>query len=195
MRPMCRRIVLGDSRPRPPRTRVVPVTAIGHTMAKHATISENGIYRYSLTRSWDALGTRCCFVMLNPSTADARVDDPTIRRCITYAKRWGYGALDVVNLFAFRATNPVELRRAVDPIGLVNDSYLLGTTRFAALVVCAWGTFGSFLRRDRYVTSMLRRNGVTLHALGFTRGTNALGDRQPRHPLYLRADLDPVVWT
>ena len=100
-------------------------------MKKGATISECGLYRYSLTRVWDDVLPMCIFVMLNPSTADADIDDPTIRRCINFAKREGCGSLMVVNLFAYRATSPADMKAAVDPIGSGNPTTLEETFEYA----------------------------------------------------------------
>src|SRR4028119_2392792 len=81
-------------------------------------------YRYALWRTWDAARPPVAFVLLNPSTADARRDDPTIRRCANFARTWGFGGLEVVNLFAFRATHPTDLKCAADPVGPQNDVHL-----------------------------------------------------------------------
>lgn len=181
-----RRIVLDSTRP--PRTRVEP------DVVRDAVFSEDRRFRYALSRQWgNPTLTRCCFIMLNPSTADAHADDPTIRRCVGFAQAWGHDALDVVNLFAFRATSPHVLRQreAVDAVGVCNDAYILDRARVADLVVCAWGEYGTFGRRDTFVTSMLRRNGIRLRHLGMTR---AGFEPQPRHPLYLKRTLVPRVW-
>ena len=106
------------------------------TMQRDALFSPCGTYRYRLTRRW-AEGPAVAFIMLNPSTADGSVDDPTIRRCIGYGQSWGYGALAVGNLYAFRATEPQELRRARDPIGPDNDRHLECIAETATRVVCA----------------------------------------------------------
>ena len=192
-----RRIVLDD---RPPRTQVPVLDSPTYAFA---TLDETRTYRYTLTREWRVGGTRCCFIMLNPSTADERKDDPTIRRCIGFAKAWGYDALDVVNLFALRATSPNVLRATNPPeaaIGPSNDNFIIATAHRAALVVAAWGIYGSYLRRDLVVRSLLKRERITVHHLGLT-GSAAderagIGDvmRQPRHPLYLRRDVVPLEW-
>jgi hypothetical protein len=114
-----------------------------------------------------------------PSTADETADDPTIRRCIGFAKRWGYGGLVMLNLFAFRATDPRDMRAAADPIGPDNDWHL--THSPAALIVAAWGAGGTFMDRDRAVRAIL---GDRLMALGHT------NHGQPRHPLYVRGDTE-----
>src|SRR5690348_16099160 len=109
-------------------------------MKRDAVISDCGRYRYSLSRwGWDERSGRCVFIMLNPSTADASVDDPTIRRCINFAQGWGYGMLEVVNLFAWRATFPKELALAPDPVGPHNGEYLTRAITIGDITVCAWG--------------------------------------------------------
>lgn len=161
---------------------------------RDAVISDCSRYRYSLCRSWAPDVGTVLFVMLNPSTADAREDDPTIRRCIGFARSWGYGRIDVVNLFAWRATNPEELRGVADPIGPNNDGHILSNARAAKLVVCAWGAHGEIDGRDETVVRLLRsrvRVGgqpIKLHILGLTKGA------APRHPLYVRGDVQPERW-
>lgn len=91
-------------------------------MEKTAIISEDEKYRYQLSRCWDETKPRILFIMLNPSTADANIDDPTIRRVISFAKSWGYGGVYVGNLFAFRSTDPKGLKQIADPVGENNMS-------------------------------------------------------------------------
>ena len=155
-------------------------------LAPVATFSHDRVYRYSLSRRWWH-GRVAAFIMLNPSTADATADDPTIRRCIHFAKREGCGALLVVNLFAYRATDPQAMRRADDPVGPANDVVLRqllepGAGPAVAPVVAAWGTHGSFTTRAQVVTDRLLQAGVQLHCLGVT------STGQPRHPLYVHGD-------
>ena len=112
-------------------------------MIKSAEISPCGLYRYSLTRKWEAWKGTVNFIMLNPSTADAQEDDPTIRRCIGFAKAWGYGGIVVTNLFAYRATNPKELKKVDKPFGEHNHLYQLEAAVISSeLTVCAWGAHG-----------------------------------------------------
>lgn len=153
-------------------------------MQREAVISPCGRYRYCLTREWDASASRrgaALFVMLNPSTADASHDDPTIRRCIAYAKAWGFGRLSVGNLFALRATDPHVMLASKDPVGPDNDAALLSMAAESPLVIAAWGAMGGHEGRDRVVGALL----PSLHALRLTR------DGQPCHPLYLPARLTP----
>ena len=139
-----------------------------------ATFSADGRYRYRLWRRWDRARPVVAFVMLNPSTADATRDDPTIRRCISFARAWGFGGVEVVNLFAYRATDPRVLRRARDPVGPGNDRQIARACREAALVVAAWGASHA---GDR-AAHVLRRLSAP-RCFGTTRSG------QPAHPLYL----------
>lgn len=159
-------------------------------MLKHATLSACGQYRYWLQRTWGECGKGFCnFIMLNPSTADATIDDPTIRKCIGFAKRWGYEGMHVVNLFAFRATDPDELYKTNCPIGALNDDYIEGSLLSADRTIVAWGKHGSYLGRDVQVMSMLAH-----HAKGRTFALKLNGDGSPRHPLYVPYDVEPVVF-
>jgi hypothetical protein len=144
-----------------------------------ALFDVNGRYRYSLWRAWSAYHPRIAFVLLNPSTADEQRNDPTIRRCIGFARTWKFGSMEVVNLFAYRATDYRELSRANDPIGEDNNRFLMQAVERCSTVVLGWGTRGTFLSRDRQVMSLLTgRNDV--YCLGMTK------DGQPRHPLYVK---------
>lgn len=161
-------------------------------MDKSAIISDCGSYRYRLGRKW-ADGVPCVFVMLNPSTADAEQDDPTIRRCIAFAKAWGCGELIVVNLFAFRATSPRDMMEADDPVGPDNMEHVRHAAAVAkgrqgeivGPVVCAWGSHGSYMGQDETVLGWLQDELVTPMALKVTK------QGHPGHPLYLKSDLEP----
>jgi hypothetical protein len=160
-----------------------------------AAFSEDGRHRYTLTRAVDGpllsdASKRLLFIMLNPSTADASLDDPTIRRCIGFAKSWGFGRLAVVNLFSFRSTDPSVLSKVDDAEGdPENATTILQLAQTADLVVCAWGVHGELRERDLFVTKLLTAEGIKLHHLGLTlRG-------HPKHPLYLKGDTTPVPWT
>lgn len=145
-------------------------------------------WRTLLWRRWDASRPAANFLMLNPSTADETVLDPTCARARDYAERWGYGALLVTNLFAWRATDPRAMRGAADPVGAGNDVAILRAAHAARLVVCAWGSHGAHLERSAEVRRMLRAAGVALHVLRL----NANGE--PAHPLYLPSRLAPRRW-
>jgi hypothetical protein len=151
-----------------------------------ALISADGDYRYRLWRTWDDEKPTVAFIMLNPSTADATTDDPTIRRCIGYAEDWGYGTLVVGNLFALRSTDPGELSDHSDPVGPDNDEHLLAICDEAKQIIAAWGTHGSLRDRGRTVAHLL---DADLYALDTTQ------DGQPTHPLYQPADRDPQPFT
>lgn len=151
-----------------------------------AVISPCGTYRYLLTRvipqavRWVRPVT---FVMLNPSTADATQDDPTIRRCIGFAKAWGCTELRVVNLFAFRATEPNELYLWKDRIGVENDTYISSATVGASIIVAAWGAHRIATERGAAVMALLASHDrAPVQCLGRTRGG------APRHPLYVPRD-------
>lgn len=152
-----------------------------------AIFDQSGRYRYSLWREWDWQTPKVGFVMLNPSRADSLVDDPTIRRCIGFAHTWGFGGLEVVNLFAYRTTNPVELGRVADPVGGENNFYLISLQKRVEQIVLAWGNGGSLQGRDRTALTLLSEQ--SLYCLGLTQ------TGQPRHPLYLRRDTLPVPFT
>ena len=158
------------------------------TVAKGAEVSSCGTYRYSLTRTWDCM-PMVGWIMLNPSTADADQDDPTIRKCIGFAKRWGCGGIHVVNLFAFRATDPSALDAADDPVGPRNDANLMDVFVRCERVVAAWGTGGSRFGRGRHLMRLVEACGQKLDALRLTK------DGHPGHPLYVPYDtaLIPLV--
>lgn len=145
-----------------------------------ADISECRAYRYSLRRWWSrSIKKRwCVFIMLNPSTADAMKDDPTIRRCIDFAQTTMHQGLWVVNLFAFRATKPSDLERAEDPVG-GNDLEILEALTDGATIVCAWGAHPIAAKRAGVVLGYIRKAGKTPMCLGTTKAGT------PRHPLYV----------
>jgi hypothetical protein len=142
-------------------------------------------WRYVLRRQWSA-GPSIGFILLNPSTADETQDDPTIRRCIGYAKSWGYAGLILGNLFALRSTDPRVLRSAFDPVGPGNDTHLWKIADdCAGKIICGWGSHGTFMDRGRQVIGLLRECGASPMALSMTAAN------EPGHPLYLKADLKP----
>lgn len=147
-----------------------------------AVISECGLYRYELVRIWNPHKPRLYFVMLNPSTADTLLDDPTIKKCVGFAGFNGYGSIAVYNLFAYRSTEPIELVRnwgRVDIEGPLNGDYIRAIPR-GEVVVCAWGSFVEqhprFFTRPTVVKSLLK--GCTLKCVRITK-------TQPWHPLYV----------
>lgn len=156
-------------------------------MQTGAEFDPTGCYRYLLWRSWDEQAGRVGFVMLNPSRADAIVNDPTLRRCLGFARSWGYGALEVVNLFAYCSANPTALCRVADPIGSENDRYLEAFSQRVDQIILAWGNGGALQARDRVVVPLLDGR-KSASCLGITK----LG--QPRHPLYVRRDVQLSPW-
>lgn len=157
-------------------------------MTGSAIISPDGVYRYRLERTFEGNpNQRLVFIMLNPSTADASTDDPTIRRCIGFAKREGCGGLVVVNLFALRATDPTALRAASDPVGPENYSNLSDAS-YSGRVVAAWGAHPFAATQGRKVAWALTLGDRPLYCLGMTRAG------APRHPLYVRGDQPLVRW-
>lgn len=150
-------------------------------MHKDAVISECGRFRYSLTRAWDRGLPQGTFIMLNPSTADASEDDQTIRKCIGFSQRLGLGGFEVVNLFAFRARDPKDLRAASYPCGPDNDQHIReALARTSGPVICAWGAHARGLHRPKEVLQLLMDAG---HSSG-----NALAllkDGTPGHPVLL----------
>lgn len=155
-----------------------------HGMQRAAEISECGRYRYLLGRRWGDEST-VAFIMLNPSTADAETDDPTIRRCIGFARSWGYGGLVVGNLYAWRCTQPADLWKAADPIGPANDYNLMLVAASCDQIVAAWGAHA---RPDRIAAVQALPGMGGLTALATTQAG------QPRHPLYLAGNLTPKPW-
>ena len=150
-------------------------------MKKNAVLSDCGRYRYALWRIWEECLPVVMFIGLNPSTADATRDDPTVRRCVDFARRWGYGGLSIGNLFAYRTSHPRQLMTAEDPVGPDNDDWLLRLNAQAQLTVAAWGDNGTYRGRHHAVIRMFPR----LYCLKMSSQGN------PRHPLYLAANLQP----
>ena len=156
---------------------------LDHTNApivREAIFSNDRVYRYDLIRAWDSR-PQVAFVGLNPSTADETADDATIRRCVGFAQSWGFGGLHMLNLFAYRATNPSTLQAVKNPVGPDNDHYLLRIATDVGQVVICWGNHGDLRSRDVAVLMTLATNKLCskVYNLGLTK----LG--QPRHPLRL----------
>lgn len=156
-----------------------------------AAFSACGLYRYTLTRRITDGSRTVVFICLNPSTADAERDDPTSRRCIGYARDWGFARMVMLNLFAYRSTDPKALAKLSleQAVGPENVAHIESQALTASIVVCAWGANAKVAPYHAYkVAKGLRQLGVELYALGFTKGS------YPRHPLYLRRDLKPEPW-
>lgn len=147
-----------------------------------AVLSQDRQYRYLLSRAWSGGGKTVGFICLNPSTADAENDDPTVRRCIRFAKDWGGSRLIIGNLFAYRATDPSALRRVPEPIGEENNIWLDRIADECDILIAAWGTHGKLYSRDQEIKE---RFAGKLKALRLT----ACGS--PGHPLYLPGDSVP----
>lgn len=151
-----------------------------------AVFNTGRTHRYLLTRLWDLSRPPAVFVMLNPSTAGALHDDPTVTRCVSFARREQAGGLAIVNLFTRCATDPTQLKTDSNPIGAYADSFIDHTAATSPLVIAAWGAHGTLHGRGEQVANRLWQRGTGLRCFG----TTASG--QPLHPLYLRADT-PLV--
>lgn len=143
-------------------------------------------WRYTLWRIWDESKPYCAFIGLNPSTATETENDPTVSRCINYARDWEYGGMFMLNLFGWRATKPKDMKSAKEPVGPDNDAAILRVAKDAGLVVCAWGNDGAYRDRSGHVRALLREASIKVHSLTVT------GSGEPGHPLYLRSDCKPV---
>lgn len=159
------------------------VLEVGIPTPAGAEFSLGRKYRYSLWRIWDNSSPLVLFILLNPSTADEIKLDPTLRRCRSFAKQWGYGGMLVGNIFALRSTDPKALYTAADPVGTENDAWLQKMILQAKLTVAGWGVHGSLLSRGTAVLKMIPEPYV----FGMNR------DGSPKHPLYLplNAKLHP----
>jgi hypothetical protein len=163
------------------------MTLFNTQIIKGAKFSDCRQYRYQLWRVWNEGQPYLNVIGLNPSTADETQDDPTIRRCIDFARQWGYGGLIMSNLFAFRATLPAVMKSHTAPVGIENDHWLVQIASKAGLVLAAWGKDGRHLDRDAHAIQLLTTL-VSLHCLGFN------GDGTPKHPLYLSKSLKPFLY-
>lgn len=158
-------------------------------MKKSAVISDCGLYRYSLTRDWSDFNEESKVLMivgLNPSTADAINDDPTIRRCVGFAKSWGFNKIIMTNLFAYRSTDPGVLSvSSVEPVGKLNDDYLKKISAQANMTLVAWGSNHMVGSRDLLVLKLLKNP----KCLGVTKAGH------PKHPLYIKGDTRPIAYS
>ena len=152
-------------------------------MINSAIISDCGKYRYELCREWHHRKPKVMFMMLNPSTADEVKDDPTIRRCIRYALDWGYGGYIMGNIFAYRSTDPKQLKIIDNPIGIDNNYWLKKLHAEASLTIGAWGNHGKYLNRGQDIINLINN----LFCLRITK------EGHPSHPLYLSSKLKPII--
>lgn len=153
-----------------------------------AVLSDCGRYRYLLRRVWEHDKQRALFVMLNPSTADDKVDDATIRSCIRLSCGLGYGGFEVVNLFGLRATNPAELAEADDPIGPLNERVSAAAIVRCDTVICAWGAHPMAQRHSRFLHGLIRSHRPYAYCFGMTQSG------APRHPLYIKSGTPLAVY-
>ena len=156
----------------------------GKLIYSDAKFSKDRIYRYALWRIWDDRIPKLLFVGLNPSTADEKNDDPTMRRCIRFSKDLGYGGFIMGNIFAYRSTDPKKLKTIKDPIGSRNNSWLKKLHKEASMTIAAWGTHGKYLNRGEEVSKLLDN----LYCLRITK------EGFPSHPLYLPSSLKPIKY-
>jgi len=141
-------------------------------------------YRYTLKHVWDEELETVVFIGLNPSTADENQLDPTLRRIRGFSSDWGYGSFIMLNAFAFRATDPKDMKKADDPIGPENDNFIRFVCSSHNLVIACWGTHGEFMNRWKTVLDMA----------GETKCLKITKSGQPSHPLYLKKTLKPIIW-
>lgn len=151
-----------------------------------AIFNESRTHRYTLWRTWGIKTNRVLFIMLNPSTADEVVLDPTIKKCIKFAKQWGFGGIDICNLFALRSTNPKLLYTHENPIGDDNDQWITTTATLAKQIIVAWGKHGKLLNRSECVYNLLKNYQL------FSLNNN--NDNSPEHPLYVPFSNEPKLW-
>lgn len=154
-----------------------------------ALFSSDRVYRYALWRpTGGGNGKIVGFIGLNPSTADEVNNDPTVRRCIGFAQRWGYSAMYMLNIFGYRSTDPRGLKDIDDPVGPGNDEAISVFANRCEKIVSCWGVHGEYLGRGRRVMEILYpANNV--YSLGVTKSGH------PKHPLYLRGDTDPMLYS
>ncbi len=155
-------------------------------LARDAVISACGKYRYLLRRVWNDDRMRALFVMLNPSTADAEVDDATIRSCIRLCRSWDYGSFEVINLFGWRATDPRELANADEPIGQDNDRVAVAAIERCDITICAWGAHKMAESRADEMRNLITSRRPAAFCLGTTKSG------APKHPLYIKTGT-PLV--
>ena len=158
-------------------------------MRREAVISDCGRYRYLLRREWDEKAPRILIVMLNPSTADAYVDDPTIRSCVRLCHKGLHaGSIEVVNLYAWRVTDPSELALASDPIGPRNDVTIEAAVGRCDMIVCAWGAYPGAANRSGTILNLLRNGRPAVFCWGKTKSG------APKHPLYIKTGVNLEIY-
>lgn len=156
------------------------------------TFSADGMYRWTLTRTWDVNRPRLCMSMLNPSKAGAIENDPTIIRVMGFAMHWNFGSVEVINLCAAVTTNPDRLMHFADAVGYANMAYWVKAMRNADAVCCAWGAVPKFIRqhywREPISDLILTTHGKHLQCIGLTK------DQHPCHPLYMPKASEMRPW-
>lgn len=157
-------------------------------LERDAVISACGKYRYLLRRTWDAKLPRALIVMLNPSTADAEIDDPTIRSCIRLCRALGYGSFEVVNIFGLRATDPDELRKAEDPIGPMNERTVCAAVLRCDICIVAWGAYPPAQEKSIWLRNWIRSHRPAIYCFGKTKAG------APKHPLYIKSGTQLEVY-
>jgi hypothetical protein len=163
---------------------------VNHYLENDAVISDCGKYRYLLRRTWDHKKPRALLIMLNPSTADARQDDATIRSCVRLLSGLGYGSFEVVNLMAFRATNPKDLpTKPADALGAGNAAVIEAAAHRCDLVICAWGAHPYAERFARGCLDLLSLNKPAVYCFGKTKAG------APKHPLYIKSGTPLEVYS
>lgn len=155
-------------------------------MKRDAVFDESEKYRYSLYREWDNSLPRILFIMLNPSTANHDTEDHTSRQCLYFSKKFGYGSLEIVNLYAYVSTDPKQLKESDDPIGKKNNAYILEAAKRAKTVVIAWGEKHLMKQRNKEITKLLREYGHQVYCLDVTKSGH------PRHPSRMRHSIDSL---
>jgi hypothetical protein len=167
---------------------VITRTHIKDDAPSTAVYSDCACYRYALTRTWDPDGRRVLFIMLNPSKATEVQNDPTVERCERRARALGFGSFRVTNIFAWRDTDPFQMRKVPEPVGPDNDDTIRDGVAWADQIIAAWGTHGAHRNRGQQVAEMLFSNGDPVHCLGLSK------QGHPKHPLYISYSQKPVLW-
>ena len=154
-----------------------------------AVISDCGRYRYLLRRTWDHKKPRALLVMLNPSTADARLDDATIRSCVRLLLGHGYGSMEVVNVYAYRATKPEELAKQSDPFGPDNERTIAAAIHRCDIAICAWGAYPPARTHARSILNAIHSHRPATYCFGKTKAG------APKHPLYIKSGTPLEVFS